>query len=357
MYSTTLYLYQQIHSVLLPDTSGAYFKARFNPMYSKPLTINKGVDNVLLFEFINQDQKPVNITGNTFVFRLISEDGTVVLVSKDMTSLSSNLGRVKVVLDTIDTDTVAAGPASWSIERTSGDYVQAAYVDEQSGGRGTAYINDSVMPQFIPSQDVSIPTVDLGAENQAGQDSRLNWADESGDYPPYSQLQQTEFYSSHFATNNSTTTVAMKMDNFTGTVKAQYADDYQSQWYDVTTSTQYLNQNGWVYMNITGHYPLLRLAFNKSIGTMATATPVVSSDGVLTGITVTNGGSGYLAAPNVTIVGNGAGAEATAVLSGGVVSSVTVTNGGSGYNPITQSSTKRATVIINTGYILEVKVR
>jgi hypothetical protein len=71
MYSTTAYLYQQIIRVLLIDTSGGYFTARYDPVYAKTLTVNKGVDNVLLFEFINQDQKPVNITGSTFRFRLL----------------------------------------------------------------------------------------------------------------------------------------------------------------------------------------------------------------------------------------------------------------------------------------------
>ena len=76
MYSTTVYLYQQITPVLLVDTSGGYFTRRYDPVYAKSLTINKAVDNVLLFEFINQDQKPVNIAGSSFVFRLIDQPET-----------------------------------------------------------------------------------------------------------------------------------------------------------------------------------------------------------------------------------------------------------------------------------------
>jgi len=118
MYSTTVYLYQQITKVLLVDTSGGYFTARYDPVYAKQLTVNKGVDNVLLFEFINQEQKPVNITGSAFVFRLMSQNGDRVLVEKDMTSLSNSLGRVKVVLDIEDTINLVAQPASYSIQRT-----------------------------------------------------------------------------------------------------------------------------------------------------------------------------------------------------------------------------------------------
>jgi len=52
----------------------------------------------------------------------------------------------------------------------------------------------------------------------------------------------------------------------------------------------------------------------------------------VTSIAVTNGGSGYAAAPTVTISGGGgSGAKAVAVISGGVVTSVFVSNPGSGY--------------------------
>ena len=73
MYSTTVYLYQQIQTVLLIDISGAYFNARWQPVYAKSLKLNLGVDNVILFQFQNQDQKPVNTSGATFTFRIISE--------------------------------------------------------------------------------------------------------------------------------------------------------------------------------------------------------------------------------------------------------------------------------------------
>ena len=101
MYSTTVYVYQQRARVIMLDSSGQYFTMRYEPVYAKKLTINKGVDNVLLFEFINQDEKPVNIAGSTFVFRLVNQAGDELLLSKEMEVLSAALGRVKVVLDKI----------------------------------------------------------------------------------------------------------------------------------------------------------------------------------------------------------------------------------------------------------------
>ena len=98
MYSTTAYLYQQKQTVLISDTSGAYFDRRWQPVYAKNLKINRGVDNVILFEFINQDQKPVNISGSTITFHLISQDGATALLSKDLVALNSTFGRARVTL-------------------------------------------------------------------------------------------------------------------------------------------------------------------------------------------------------------------------------------------------------------------
>jgi FtsP/CotA-like multicopper oxidase with cupredoxin domain len=66
-------------------------------------------------------------------------------------------------------------------------------------------------------------------------------------------------------------------------------------------------------------------------GAGATATATVGANGAVTGITITDPGSGYTAA-TVTINGAGAGATATATVNtSGVVTGVAVTNGGGGY--------------------------
>jgi len=57
--------------------------------------------------------------------------------------------------------------------------------------------------------------------------------------------------------------------------------------------------------------------------------------GIITGVTVVNGGSGYTSAPQISAVspsGQGSGAAFTSAISGGSITGITVTNGGSGYN-------------------------
>jgi hypothetical protein len=361
MYSTTAYLYQQIQKVLLLDESGAYFQARYNPVYAKTLTINKGVDNVLLFEFINQDEKPVNISGSSFIFRLLDQSGTTILSSTAMEILNAPFGRAKVTLSAADTVALEAQPASYSIERSSGNLRQAVFTDANSGARADVNIVDSIFPELVPSGFLTIPTVNgLGqVPSPTFSQNYPDWAQQPTYQPP---LGNPEYYSSQFAPSGGLTTFKLELLHYTGTIKAQAAETYQSVWYDVSESTTYLNKTGPIIMNVAGHYPLMRLAFNNSIGGYTVGTPVMAqatatvTDGVVTGITITVPGSGYIAPPNVTIVGDGAGALAESEITNGSVTAINIISGGSGYKNVPPTQTAAA-VIVNTGFVTSILYR
>ena len=382
MYSTQVYLYQQLTRVLLMDTSGGEtFIYRYDPVYAKQLTINKGVDNVLLFEFINQEEKPVNITGNNFFFRVISTDGAELLLEKPMVILNAATGRAKVQFSGSELLEVLAQPANYSIQRTqpAGGYSDAVFVNAQAGARAPVNIVDSVLPQHVPSAPLTIPTNKLSAQvsydgTTWGQ-SPANpfWAGNPNGGNYWSSFLNTEFYSSFIEPVNAVTTVQMTLDGYTGTIKAQAAENYQSIWYNVTESTTYYDKTGTIHMNIVGWHPLLRICFNNSIfavpdqpGVPAIAV-AVTENGVVTSINVLNGGNGYLAPPKINIIGDGSGATAVATISGGVVDGIEVTNGGSGYwylpnagvgmgSPNNPSQTGAA-VIISTGYVVDLLYR
>jgi hypothetical protein len=372
MYSTTAYIYQQKTQVLTVDTSGAYFTMRYDPVYAKRLTINKGVDNVILFEFINQDQKPVNITGSTLVFRLVSQDGLELLNETPMTVINAQFGRAKVTLSAEALNQVPAQPAGYSISRASGNLTEAVFTDAQAGARAPVDVVDSVYPEFVPSSELTIPTTNLGGQDSlgaAGASAAVypDWALGSGNpinnYAPY---QSTEFYTSHIEPRGPVTTIQMDLVGYTGTIKAQAAQTYQSVWVNVTETTQYLNKTGTIYINVIGWHPLLRLAFNNSVyttgqngqvlGYPAQATATINSAGEVNAINVLNGGQGYLAPPLITILGDGSGATATATLNQGRVSGITITNPGSGYRPIPPTM-QGAIVVISTGQVINLVYR
>lgn len=360
MYSTTVYIYQQIQKVLLIDTSGAYFDRRWDPVYAKKLTINKGVDNVLLFEFINQDQKPVNITGSTFQFRLINQAGDKLLIEKEMVTINAQYGRAKVTLSAEETSAFPSDPASYSIDRLSGNLTEAVFVDAQALARADVDIQDSIYPEFIPSKLVSIPTI-YGPEiyvNPVTQGNYPDWAlnpPNTGNVNPDPQ----RFTSQVETIGADLTTFQLTMDHFTGNVKAQAAQDYQSKWSDVTDMQSYYDQTGTKYINVEGYYPLLRLSVDSYPGTqniqIAQANATVAN-GVVTSISITQGGMGYLAPPRVSIIGLGAGAVAEAEITNGSVSAINVIDGGSGYIQ-SPGGEPAASISITTGAITSILVR
>jgi len=382
MYSTQAYIYQQISQVLLIDTGdGETFTYRYNPVYAKPLTINKGVDNVLLFEFINQQEKPVNITGSQFLFRAISTEGDRILVEKPMVILNAATGRAKVTLSTADLLEVLAQPANYSIQRTQpGGLTEAVFTNAQAGARAPCNIVDSILPQHVPSAPLTIPTTKLAAQASfdgtawGSYPANPYWAGNPNGGNYWNSFLNTEFYSSFIEPANAVTTVQMTLVGYTGTIKAQAAENYQSIFYNVTESVTYYNYTGTIHMNIVGWYPLLRMCFNNSIFAVPDQPGIpaiayaVTEGGVVTGINVVNGGSGYLAPPKIDIIGDGAGATAEAIISGGSVVGIDVTNGGSGYwylpnagmgaglYPNNPQQTGAA-VVISTGFVVDLLYR
>lgn len=372
MYSTTAYLYQQKTKVLLIDTGGDYFTMRYDPVYAKKLTINKGVDNVILFEFINQDEKPVNITGSTFTFRLIDQEGRALMNETQMVILNAQYGRAKVTLPAGELDALRAQPASYSITRYSGNLTEAVFVDAQAGARADVDVMDSVYPEFFPSARTTIPDTQLsamtGSTGVGSPATYPDWALQPGvPINTYSALLNTEYYSSFIEPTSAVTSIQMDLIGYTGTIKVQGAENYQSPWYNVSESVQYLNKTGTVHHHVIGYHPILRLCFNNSvfttglngqIGQPALATALVSDEGVIVGANITYKGMGYLAPPLIEFVGDGAGAVATSAINPatGELTTITIVDGGSGYRPIPPTNLQ-AQLVISTGRVENILYR
>ena len=255
MYSTTAYLYQQIQQVILIDTSGigSTFDRRWQPVYAKDLKLNLGVDNVILFQFLNQDQKPVNITGATFTFRMISQNGENLLYAKELGTLNAPTGRAKVTVTAEETTYFQAQPASWSLEITSGVLNQAVFTDDYAGARGNIDIVDSVFPAFVASQELTIP----------------------------SQAPDSSIYYTSTITTNGTRITTFQIDpvDFTGTLQVQGSSDATAntvEWYDVdfedlktgntVSEINFIHAIERLGINVEGYHPYLRLSFGMSDG-------------------------------------------------------------------------------------------
>ena len=256
MYTTTAYLYQQIHTVLLVDISGAYFDRRWDPVYAKNLTLNLGVDNVLLFQFLNQDQKPVNITGATFTFRIISQNGENLLFAKELASLNNTLGRAKVTITAAETLAFQAQPAGYSIEISSGVLDQAVFTDDQAGARGVIDIVDSVFPAFVSSRVLTVP-----------------------DQAPVGNV----YYSSTLTTDGDRlTTFQIDTGDYIGNLSVEGATasaDTDPEWYDIdfqdlatgnTVGSISIDSARRIGVNVLGYHPYIRLELTQTSGDIQT---------------------------------------------------------------------------------------
>jgi hypothetical protein len=128
------------------------------PVYAKPLTLNKGVDNRIQFQFLNQEQKPVDITGKSITCRILNYTGTEVLLRKALDLDFALTGIASLKLNAADIEGIDAQRAYYSLEIPVGEFDYPVFVDSNAGARGDMNIVNSVLPSFVPSQIVTIPT-------------------------------------------------------------------------------------------------------------------------------------------------------------------------------------------------------
>jgi len=211
-------------------------------VYSKKLSLSRGTDNVILFEFLNQDQKPVNISGSTLTFRLISQDGNTVLLTQDMVALNAAQGLAKITISEQQLDTIDAQPANYSVERTSGVLSEPVYVDDDASARGYCDIVDSVYPDFVSSNTITVPA-------QAG---------------------NAPVYTSTFQTETDMLTLSIRPSNFTGNIQVQGAtNDTDDLWYNINDAVSFVDSNTTVGLNVVGYHPYVRLAINTDSGNIS----------------------------------------------------------------------------------------
>jgi len=128
------------------------------PVYAKPLTLNKGVDNRIQFQFLNQEQKPVDITGKSITCRILNYTGTEVLLRKALDLDFALTGIPSLKVNAADIERIDAQRAYYSLEIPVGEFDYPVFVDANAGARGDMNIVNSVLPSFVPSQTVTIPT-------------------------------------------------------------------------------------------------------------------------------------------------------------------------------------------------------
>lgn len=239
MYSTIAYLYQQKCQVILANSTGESFTLRYQPMYTKSIKIHRGIDNIILFEFVNQDQKPVNITGSTFTVRFIDSAGKRTMLVKDMTILHAATGRAKLTLTDTEADSLAGTMISYGIERTIGAITEPVFVDAYADARGTAIVVNSTRPPFVPSKTLAIPDQNRGVK-----------------------------YSDIVIPESTSTTFQYWTTGFEGLIRVQGSTALSGPWYDIDSNVYAIATSGTDYLVAAGTHTHLRLVITTTSGTV-----------------------------------------------------------------------------------------
>ncbi len=240
MYSTNVFYYLPRQYVVLFTGNSP---RRYDIVYAKNLTLHKGVDNRLQFQFINQEQKPVDISGKEITMRIISYDGTTVLIKKALTITVALTGIAEFQLLASELEDIDAQKGSYSLEIPVGSFDLPVFVNSDSGARGVIEIVDSVLPRHIPSMDVTIPSHPTPASNTV------------------------TFYTSVINTSyNPVLSIQSYYTGFSGTMQLQGSTLVDADWYDIGDLYMFLETTGTEIYTLEGFHPYVRMRFDYTEG-------------------------------------------------------------------------------------------
>lgn len=219
------------------------------PVYAKPLTLHKGVDNRIQFQFLNQEQKPVDITGKSITCRVLNNAGSVVLINKALDIDYGLTGIASLTLNAADIENIIPQKGYYSLEIPVGSFDFPVFVDQNAGARGDMNIVDSVLPSFIPSSHITIPT---------GQPFP-NLAPNSASNVTYvSSVINTE--------DNPILTIQTHYTEFYGDVTIQGSTQVDSDWYPIEVDPDLANITETRGYTIRGYHPFVRMSFTSNAG-------------------------------------------------------------------------------------------
>lgn len=249
-YNTQVFVYTQRQIVVL--LSG--FSARaYMPQYSKPLTLNKGVDNIIQFQFLNQEQRPVDVTGKTIVCRILNYEGNELLIQKALTLQLPVTGICALILNATDIENITPQKAHYTLQIPVGEFDYPVFVDQNAGARGDINIVDSILPSFVPSQPVSIPTSQLFPNISHSSNANSN---------------AITYFSSVIDTQaNPVISIQAQYIDYVGDTIIEGSTITNGDWYPISTHSYNAASETQGYV-IKGFHPYIRMKFVSNTGSV-----------------------------------------------------------------------------------------
>lgn len=222
------------------------------PVYAKPLTLHKGVDNQIQFQFLNQEQKPVDITGKSITCRILNYQGNELLIQKALTLQLPATGIAALILNPAELEDIIPQKCYYTLEIPVGDFDFPVFVDSNAGARGDISIVNSVLPSFVPSYEVTIPT------SQAFPNVNVDM---------YANSNSLTYYSSTVETNdNPVLTLQARYEGFTGNVAIMGSTIADSDWYVIDADVNLANVTETRGYVLKGFHPYVKMQFISNAG-------------------------------------------------------------------------------------------
>lgn len=244
MYSTEIYQYIPRQLVVIDIGSSP---RRYENVYAKTLKLHKGSDTRLQFQFLNQEQKPVNITGKEITFRLISYDNSKILLQKSLVNTLSLTGIAELRTTADDLSDINTQKCYYSLELPDELGLSVpGLVDKNGTGRGDVDIVNSIFPSRMPVQSLNI----LHDTNNGGPSGVYNSSTLTTQYNPNITLQ-------------------VSYDGYVGVVTVQGSTTGTSHWYDIEEfdySDTMMPMMGSEGYTVTGYHPYIQLKFDSTVG-------------------------------------------------------------------------------------------
>ena len=219
------------------------------PVYAKPLTLHKGVDNQIQFQFLNQEQKPIDITGKNITCRILNYEGNAILIQKSLTLQFAATGICALYLNAADLENIEPQKCYYTLEIPVNDFDFPVFVDQNAGARGVMNIVNSVLPNFVPSYNITIPTGQQFPNTSNSSDSNL-----------------TYFSSVLSTSNNPILTIQTEYIEYYGNTIIQGSSIVDNDWYDIVTTEEVSNVTQTVGYVIQGFHPYIRMQFTSNAG-------------------------------------------------------------------------------------------
>lgn len=155
MITVKTYLYPNTAKVQIFDPT--IFTTRNRVVYSRPIKVYQGIDNPIQVIIMNQDQKPVNLTGYSVQASIQDPTNQVTVNTYAVSFANIQLGQGNFILDNATVSSLQNRfyKITFKTINSGTDAEQPLYIDDNYG----APLDLEVLPGYYSATPASEPTV------------------------------------------------------------------------------------------------------------------------------------------------------------------------------------------------------